>query len=280
MSSSVDRYAVIGNPVSHSLSPRIHQAFAEQCGQTVSYSAIEIAVEKFESDFLELLQQGLKGINVTLPFKERIWSYCDQRSQRAELAAAVNTLSFKENGEIVGDNTDGAGLIRDLTRNLGVLIAHRKILILGAGGAVRGVLEPLLKLEPESLTVVNRTVERAEKLTSDFDRIGEVRSCGYDQLNHQQFDVIINGTAAGLQNTVPPVPQSVLGTNSVCYDMMYNINGRTAFSEWAFQFGASRVFDGLGMLVEQAAESFSIWRGVRPKTDAIIASLRDPDSTI
>ncbi len=270
----IDRYAVVGNPVAHSLSPKIHRMFAEQTAQQISYEAIELPIDDFAGQIRELQGQGIKGLNVTVPFKQQAWEICDTRSPRAETAGAVNTLVFKQDGEILGDNTDGAGLVRDLTINHHSQIGHRKILIMGAGGATRGVLEPLLALEPKSLTIVNRTIDKAENLARNFQSFGEINSCGYGHLGEQKFDLIINATAAGLNDEIPPLADSVPGSHSICYDMMYRLNAPTAFLRWAQTRGATRVFDGLGMLVEQAAESFFIWRGVRVETAAVIASLR------
>jgi shikimate dehydrogenase len=270
----IDRYAVVGNPVAHSLSPKIHRLFAEQTQQQISYEAIELPIDNFADRIRELQSQSMKGLNVTVPFKQRAWEICDTRASRAETAGAVNTLVFKPGGEILGDNTDGAGLVRDLTINHHCQIRHRKILLMGAGGATRGVLEPLLALEPESLTIVNRTVEKAEQLARLFQSSGEINSCGYDELGEQKYDLIINATAAGLNDETPPLVDSVLGSDSICYDMMYRLDEPTAFLRWAQIRGVTKAFDGLGMLVEQAAESFFIWRGVRVETAAVISSLR------
>ncbi len=271
---SIDRYAVVGNPVAHSLSPRIHVSFAGQMQQKMSYEAIELAIDKFPLELLELQRQGLKGANVTVPFKQQAWKICSQRSPRAEQAGAVNTLSFMDNGEICGDNTDGTGLTRDLQNNHQVLIQNRKILILGAGGAVRGVLAPLLALEPESILIANRTIGKAEQLALDFRPVGAISACGYDDLGAEKFDLIINATAAGLSHQVPPVNEAVIGNSTICYDLMYQLEGPTAFVAWARDRGAARAIDGLGMLVEQAAESFYIWRGVRVDTTEVINNLR------
>ena len=271
---TVDAYAVIGNPVAHSLSPQIHQQFAEQTGQPISYEAIEIAADELESNLYDLQQRDFRGLNVTVPFKERVWQLCDKRSPRADDAGAVNTLIFMPDGNLAGDNTDGVGLTRDLTSNLHVLLRHRKILILGAGGAVRGVLGPILAQQPRLLTIANRTVEKAEKLAEDFRNLGEIHVSAYNDLGNISYDLIINGTSAGLNNQVPPIPDGVMGVSSICYDMVYNRSGKTAFVDWALSRGAVRAFDGLGMLVEQAAESFRIWRGIQPSTAEVIRSLR------
>lgn len=269
-----DQYAVVGNPIGHSKSPVIHHAFARQTNEAIDYTAIELPVDNFESELREIQKKGYKGVNVTVPFKQQAWKVCDERSPRAEDAGAVNTLIFGDEGKISGDNTDGAGLARDLVNNHSVLIKSRKILILGAGGAVRGVLAPLLVLAPLSITIVNRTVNKAQDLADAFRTIGDVRACGYDELDNEKYDLIINGTSAGLNQKIPPIAPEVLSINSVCYDMMYDISAPTAFVEWARSHGASRAIDGLGMLVEQAAESFYVWRGVLPETTSVIQSLR------
>lgn len=271
---NINRYAVIGNPVGHSLSPTIHRAFAEQFNISLSYEAIEIPRDDLVAGLHGLQQLGYKGLNVTVPFKLEAASLCDRKSPRAEDAGAVNTIIFLGNGDIAGDNTDGVGLTRDLVNNHRALIKRRKILLLGAGGAVRGVLPSLLALSPENLTLANRTIEKAEQLADDFKDIGEVVTSTYDDLGREKFDLIINGTSAGLNQEVPPVPDQVLGVNSICYDMMYNVHQATAFVEWAQNRGASRAIDGLGMLVEQAAESFYIWHRTRVDTTGVIASLR------
>ena len=269
-----DLYAVVGNPIAHSLSPQIHRLFAEQTQQSMSYEAIELPLYEFAEQIRELQQQGFKGLNVTLPFKQQAWEICQQTSPRAEQARAVNTLVFMDNGEISGDNTDGAGLIRDLTYNHDTAIAQRKILILGAGGAARGALGPLLALEPENITIVNRTLEKAENLALDFSPVGQISTCSYDELGSEKFDLIINATAAGLSGQVPPIGKEVLDNNSICYDMMYNLDGPTAFVAWAKNHGVRSAIDGLGMLVEQAAESFYLWRDVRVSTARVISHLR------
>lgn len=279
MPGQVDRYAVVGNPVAHSLSPRIHASFATQTGQDLSYEAIEIPIGAFEKGIRDLQQQGYLGVNVTVPFKREAWELCDRLSTRAENAGAVNTLSFTPDAKIAGDNTDGLGLTRDLTNNLQVSIEQRKILVLGAGGAVRGVLGPILELSPHSLTIANRTIEKAKALARDFGKHGDIQVVAYDAFGSATYDLIINGTAAGLNNEVPPIPNTVLGDDVVCddvvcYDMMYNINAATAFVDWASSRGVAKAFDGLGMLVEQAAAAFAIWRGMNPETVAVIESLR------
>ncbi len=267
-------YAVVGNPVAHSLSPRIHSSFAAQTGQALSYSAIEIPLDGFRNGIRDLQSQGFDGVNVTVPFKREAWELCDSLSTRAEDAGAVNTLSFAADGSIAGDNTDGVGLIRDLVDNLQIEIARRDILLLGAGGAVRGVLGPLLAQSPISLTLANRTPEKASVLARDFAGRGDIQAAAFSDLGEKNFDLVINGTAAGLGNQVPAIPGSVLDERTVCYDMMYSVSAATAFVDWALAHGAARAHDGLGMLVEQAAAAFEIWRGVKPDSAAVIRSLR------
>ena len=267
-------FAVVGNPVNHSLSPRIHQAFAAQFNISLDYEAIEIAEDDFITDVRGLQKLGYRGLNVTVPFKQQAAQICDRRSPRAEDAAAVNTIIFTANNEIAGDNTDGVGLARDLVSNNRVLIKRRRILLLGAGGAVRGVLPSILALSPTILTVANRTVEKAEALVEEFQEIGDIVPSSFEDLGQEKFDLVINGTSASLKGEVPPIPGDVLGINSVCYDMMYDLEKDTPFLEWGEDHGASRCLDGLGMLVEQAAESFFIWHGVRANTTEVIESLR------
>jgi shikimate dehydrogenase len=269
----VDRYAVVGNPVAHSLSPQIHASFAAQTGQELSYEAIEIPLDSFANGIRDLQQKGFSGVNVTVPFKREAWELCDHLSTRAQDAGAVNTLSFMPDGSVAGDNTDGVGLTRDLMNNLGVAIERQKILLLGAGGAVRGTLGPILALSPDSLTIANRTPQKAVALAQDFEEFGEIHTLTYETFGSANYDLIINGTAAGLSNQVPPIPDSVLGENSVCYDMMYNISSTTAFVDWASSRGVKQAFVGRGMLVEQAAEAFHVWRGIHPRTTEIIRSL-------
>ncbi|MDH3636374.1 MAG: shikimate dehydrogenase [Gammaproteobacteria bacterium] len=269
----VDSYAVVGHPVSHSLSPRIHTEFAAQTGQKISYRAIELAVDSFSKGIRDLQQQGFSGLNVTVPFKREAWELCDERSPRATDAGAVNTLTFQPDGSIAGDNTDGVGLVRDLLDNLQVAIENQRILVLGAGGAVRGVLGPILAHSPACVVIANRTLEKAITLVRDFGSRGELDAVAYEALGSEKFDLIINGTAAGLDNEVPPLTEAVMSAGTACYDMMYNLSAATAFVDWAQAHGAAKAFDGIGMLVEQAAEAFLIWRNVRPDTTAVIDSL-------
>ena len=270
----LDRYAVVGNPVAHSLSPRIHDEFARETGQAMSYEAIEIATDGFAAGIAALQQQGYRGVNVTVPFKREAWELCDELSARARTAGAVNTLILQADGTIQGDNTDGVGLVRDLTHNLKINIPGQNLLLLGAGGAVRGVLEPLLALSPAQLTIANRSVDKARALARDFESFGKIEVLAYDQLKPEGYHLIINATAAGLSNQLPPISAAALDRGGVCYDMMYNLNAPTAFVEWSIAQGVQQSYDGLGMLIEQAAEAFRIWRGMRPDTSQLAAKLR------
>ena len=274
MESDADRYAVVGNPVAHSLSPRIHSEFARQCAQNLEYEAIELPVDGFIDGVADLRRRGYRGLNVTVPFKREAWESCDQLSERAATAGAVNTLIFDEDGGVHGDNTDGIGLVRDLVDNLQIKIEGSELLILGAGGAVRGVLEPLLAQSPAGLTIVNRNLDRAAGLSRDFRSFGKIDVLAYTQLSNQKYDLIINATAAGLSQQLPPIPASLLDPATVCYDMMYNVKEPTRFVEWSTSQGVRNSFDGLGMLVEQAAEAFSLWRGIRPQTGELMRTLR------
>jgi len=273
---SNDLYAVVGNPISHSKSPRIHSLFARQTGEPVEYTAIQAPVDDFAGTVREFFARGGKGLNVTVPFKEQAWELADIRSVRAEKAGAANTLYQDSEGSLTADNTDGAGLVRDLAGNHGVQLKGARILLLGAGGAVRGVLGPLLAQQPQELTIANRTLARAETLVTLFagDAGGtRLSACGFDGPD-QPWDIVINGTSASLQGDLPPLSPNVIGSETVVYDMMYSVQ-TTVFNQWALDQGAKRVFDGLGMLVEQAAESFRIWRGVTPETASVIAELRN-----
>ena len=268
----MDKYAVIGNPIAHSKSPFIHAAFAEQTGQSLSYTAELVEIGKVPEFIEQFRAKGGRGLNVTVPFKLDAWQIAEQLSERAQRAGAVNTLSLNDKG-IAGDTTDGVGLVNDLSHNHQLDLQNRNILILGAGGAVRGILEPLLNLSPAQLVIANRTVEKATQLADDFSDLGHITGCGFQDLAGEKFDLIINGTSASLSGELPPLPDNILQSSAACYDMMYGAND-TVFMQWARQQGAEKVLDGLGMLVEQAAESFFIWRGVRPQTQSVIKLLR------
>lgn len=269
------RYAVMGNPVSHSKSPRIHTAFAQQTGQRMEYLAIQVDVGGFPQAVAQFRANGGRGINVTVPFKLDAHKLADQLSARARLAGAVNILKFDAEGPIAADNLDGVGLVRDLTVNLGIALRGRRLLVLGAGGASRGILGPLLVEGPQELVLANRTVAKAKDLADAFAVHGKVAGVGFDDLAGRRFDLVLNATAASLQGQVPPLPAAVFAPGALAYDLMYS-DQPTPFMTWAKAHGAGRVADGLGMLVEQAAESFQFWRGVRPDTKPVFASLRSP----
>lgn len=266
-------YAVMGNPVAHSKSPTIHRLFAEQTGQKIGYDALLVDKDGFPTAVAEFMAAGGKGLNITVPFKQEAWQIADKLSERAQRAGAANTLWWDDHGSLQADNTDGIGLVRDLTRNLSISLQDKTILLLGAGGAARGVLAPLLGEQPAGIHIANRTAERAIELADSFADLGMVQASGFDGIDMRNFDVVINATAAGLQGQVPPLATGVVGTNSLCYDMMYG-NEPTAFMRYALQQGCRQACDGLGMLVEQAAESFRLWRGVSPDTTPVIEALR------
>lgn len=265
-----DRYCVFGNPVAHSKSPAIHTAFAEQTGEAIEYTAIAAPLDDFSGAWRRFVAEGGRGANVTVPFKEEAFRLCDTLSQRARRAGAVNTLILGGNGATYGDTTDGVGLVRDLKRH-GVALAGARVLVLGAGGAVRGVLEPLLAEGPVSVRVANRTAGKAEALAADFSELGQITGGGFDAVVGQ-FEVVINGTSASLTGDLPPLPEGLFAPEATAYDMMYGAEP-TVFLRWAAERGA-RPVDGLGMLVEQAAESFFQWRGKRPDTAPVGESLR------
>lgn len=268
-----DNYAVIGNPIQHSKSPLIHSEFAKQTGEDIEYTAIEVPLDGLQNSLKQLRDiLKFKGLNVTVPFKEQVWKIVDQKSDRAELAGAVNTVVFNRDGSLFGDNTDGIGLCRDLTINHQVELAGKRILLLGAGGASRGVIAPLLGFKPHTLFIANRTAEKASHLAELFAHLGNIRGGGFSEIEGT-YDVIINATAASLQGEVPPLSAPVLANGVCCYDMMYSDND-TAFIQWAKALKAAKTIDGLGMLVEQAAEAFYIWRGIRPQTTPVINKLR------
>lgn len=270
---ALDRYVVFGNPIKHSRSPQIHAAFAEQTGQPLTYRAQLVELGGFEAAAREFFESGGKGCNITVPFKLEAYAFADELSGRARRAGAVNTLALQGDGSIYGDNTDGVGLVRDIEQNLAWEIHAKRVLIVGAGGAVRGVLEPVLKRHPECLVIANRTVEKAEQLAREFADLGAVRASAFDELDGAQFDLIINATSASLHGEALALPSSLLAEDCCCYDMTYGAEP-TPFMRWAAGAAAWAVADGLGMLVEQAAEAFCIWRGVRPQTRPVIDLLR------
>lgn len=268
----MDRYAVIGSPVGHSQSPRIHAQFAAQTGQSLVYEAIEIAPEALAAELQRLHAEGYRGLNVTLPHKLAAMQLCEQLSERAQLAGAVNTLVRSDSGWR-GDNTDGAGLIADLRDNLKIALAGRRVLVLGAGGAARGILKPLLEQQPAELVVSNRNPWKPEELAEQFKPHGKIRPCTHLALKGDLFDVIINATSAGHDGRAPRLPGQLLAAGGVCYDLSYG-KAFAPFADWARGQQAALVADGLGMLVEQAAVSFELWRGVRPVTAGVLQALR------
>ncbi len=274
MNNPIDRYAVIGNPIEHSKSPLIHHAFAAQTGEQLEYIRLLGEPGQFAENVAGFLATGGRGLNVTVPFKEDAWQLMDELSPHAASARAVNTIIQLEDGRLRGDNTDGIGLVRDLQKNQGATLAEARILLLGAGGAARGVLQPLLETNPRQIIIANRTASRAAALVTDLSAPGAVKGCGLDELAGKKFDLIINATAAGLTDQIPEIPDNLLKKGGWCYDMMYS-DTPTAFMRWGVAQGAARVIDGLGMLVEQAAESFYLWRGIRPDTAPVMRQQRN-----
>lgn len=271
--SSLDQYAVFGSPIKHSKSPRIHTLFAEQTQQAMQYSAELVPAEQFSTAVNAFFAQGGgRGLNCTVPLKELAWEYADLRTERAELAKAVNTLAMQDDGQILGDNTDGIGLVTDIQNNHQIDLKQKRILILGAGGASRGIILPIMDEAPQSITVVNRTVAKAVTLANEFKHKGAITGCGYADLAGQNFDLILNATSASLSDELPPLAAGLLAEQGSCYDLAY-ANKATAFVRWGRAQQAIKSLDGLGMLVEQAAEAFYVWRGVRPDTAAVIQML-------
>lgn len=267
-----DLYCVFGNPIAHSKSPAIHAAFAAVSGQDLVYEARLAAVDGFKQAISEFVAAGGKGANVTVPFKEEAFRLATRLSERAARAGAVNTLVFN-GGEIFGDNTDGAGLVRDITHNLGFSLAGKRILLLGAGGASRGVIAPLLAEKPASLFIANRSADKAVMLAQAFSDIATVDAGSFGKTAGKSFDLVINATSASLSGESLPLPPGIFASGSLAYDMMYG-KGETPFLALAREQGAAQRADGLGMLVEQAAEAFFVWRGVRPATAQVLADLR------
>lgn len=271
----MSHYAVLGKPVAHSKSPAIHRQFAAQTGEPVDYEAIEVEPEDFVRFVGEFFVGGGAGLNITLPHKEAAFALADQHSPRARLAGAVNTLYIRD-GKLCGENTDGPGLVRDISHNHGFSLAGKDILMLGAGGAARGALAALVEQAPASITLLNRTRSRAEAIAADFADAMAIATGDFTDLDTAaRYDLIINATALSLSQELPPLVADWLRPGACCYDMMY-ADTDTVFVRWAKQHGAVLALDGLGMLVEQAAESFHIWRGIRPDTAPVIAHLRTP----
>lgn len=273
-SSAVDRYAVVGFPVKHSWSPFIHGMFAKQTDQAMTYTRMEIAPEDLNREVENFFASGGRGLNITVPHKQAACLLTRFRTPRAEIAGAVNTIAAQDDA-LLGDNTDGAGLVTDLTRNLGLALENTRVLLLGAGGAARGVMGPLLSAAPEYFEIANRNADRAVELAKEFAMLGNVHGCGFEAITaNGQFDLVLNATSASLQETIPPIPPSVIGPTTLCYDMAYG-KGDTAFTRWAKSAGAGRAETGWGMLVEQAAESFYLWRGVKPDTKPVLEAVKN-----
>lgn len=267
-----DVYAVFGNPINHSKSPNIHRQFAEQTGQDMHYNKQLVGEGEFATAAQQFFVQGGKGLNITAPFKLNAYEFAQKRTARAERAGAVNTLARLSDGTILGDNTDGIGMIHDM-HNLGWEIEGKRVLILGAGGAVRGVLQPLLEENPAQVIIANRTLEKAEELAKSFLDLGIISAKSYAQLEGDVFDIVINCTSASLHGELPPLPTNLLAVNACCYDMTYGAEP-TVFLAWAKQHGAVQIADGLGMLVGQAAEAFYLWRQIRPEVVPVITAMR------
>ncbi|MGZ8162995.1 MAG: shikimate dehydrogenase [Methylobacter sp.] len=267
-----DRYAVFGQPLAHSKSPGIHRIFAQQTGQSLEYTAQEVPAKSFSTTAETFFAQGGKGLNCTVPLKELAWAFADRKTDRAQLSKAANTLAVQADGSVLGDNTDGCGLVRDLLINHALTLTGARILILGAGGASRGIIVPLLEQSPRSIVIANRTVFKAINLACEFQDRGSITGCGFNELQHSQFDLILNATSASLSGRLPPLEASLLAENGVCYDLAYG-DAPTAFVRWGRENHAFKSLDGLGMLVEQAAEAFFIWRGIRPETQPVIELL-------
>lgn len=269
-----DQYAVFGNPIAHSKSPEIHRYFAELTQQDLSYNKQLVELDAFVAAVQEFKAEGGKGLNITVPFKLEAYEVADSLSLRARQAGAVNTLIIHADGKIEGDNTDGIGMVNDIVENHGWSMTGKTIVVLGAGGAVRGVIGPILAQQPARIIIANRTVEKAQQLARAFSKLGVIEAMGFDQLPEQAVDMVINGTSASLSGDLPPISPAIIGSDTVCYDMMYG-KDLTAFLAWAKEQGAIKMADGLGMLVGQAAEAFTLWRNTRPEVGDLIQRLRE-----
>lgn len=269
---TIDRYGVMGYPVSHSRSPVIHRLFALQTQQNLQYELLQVSPEKLDAAVRQFQRTGGRGLNITVPHKSEVTRLVDVMSERAATAGAVNTLSFRD-GQIYGDNTDGIGLLRDLAVNLGLGVEDSNILVLGAGGATRGILGPLLEMQPRSIRIANRTLGRAQVIADHFSSMGSISACRFNMVPVEEpYDLVINATSAGVKGEAPPYPAAAISSKTFCYDLSYGLKP-TPFSVWARETGASNSVMGWGMLVEQAAESFNIWRGVRPDTAPVLKQM-------
>jgi shikimate dehydrogenase len=274
MNPAPDPYGVVGHPIGHSLSPFIHGMFARETGQSMSYRLYDVTAGEFAGFVAGFFDKGGRGLNITVPHKIAAVEAANELSTRATHAAAVNTLALRDDGTIFGDNTDGVGLVRDLCDNRGLVITNRRILIIGAGGATRGVLAPLLGLSPTLVVIANRTPERAASLAAAFSDLGATHGIGFEDIGSDPYDLIINATSASLSGEMPPVPDGAVGRGTVCYDLAYG-RAATAFVDWARAQGAAQALQGWGMLVEQAAEAFRLWRGIRPSTATVLSALKE-----
>ncbi len=272
---SIDTYCVVGNPIGHSKSPQIHRLFAQAAGHAMEYTAIQSPLDGFARTVLAFRDGGGLGMNVTVPFKLEAFALASLRRPRAVRAGAANVLKFEPNGDIVGENFDGLGLVRDIQNNLATPITGKRVLLIGAGGAARGVLSPLLEAKPSDIVIVNRSIDKAVALATEFRHEGPSRGCGFDELPRKPFDILINATSSSLGGSALPIPDSIFDNAALAYDMVYG-KGLTPFLAQARRAGAKRVEDGLGMLVEQAADAFEWWRGVRPDTQVVIRALSVP----
>lgn len=267
-----DQYGLIGHPVDHSWSPFIHGMFARNAAQNLMYRLFDVPPDDFRRETLRLMTGGVRGLNVTLPHKQAAAELVNELTPRAARAQAVNTIAFFENATLLGDNTDGIGLITDLERNLGFELADKRVLILGAGGAARGVVGPLLERELRSLTIANRTPYKARRLAAEFSDIGQITGCTFAEIEGAAYDLIVNATSAGISGDMPVLPGGLVGEHTRCYDMVYG-RSETPFTLWAGGQHAVHISKGWGMLVEQAAESFLLWRGIRPSTEPVLKAL-------
>ncbi len=267
-----DQYGIVGHPVAHSWSPFIHGMFAKATAQNLVYRLFDVTADDFRRETLRLFASGVRGLNITLPHKQAAAELVNELTPRAARAQAVNTIAFFEDTTLLGDNTDGIGLICDLERNLQIDLADKRVLILGAGGAARGVIAPLMDRELRSLTVANRTPMRARNLAAEFADMGKIAGCSFAELQGPPYGLIINATSASLQGEMPQMPAELVDEETICYDMAYG-RGQTPFTTWAHSLHARRASKGWGMLVEQAAESFFLWRGIRPNTQAVLEAL-------
>jgi len=273
MNTATDQYGVFGHPIGHTLSPFIHAMFARETGHQMSYRPFDVPPEAFADRARDFFSLGGRGLNITVPHKIVAVEAAHDLTPRARHAGAVNTLALQGN-RLLGDNTDGAGLVQDLCRNQNVPVTKKRLLILGAGGATRGVLAPLLEQGPEIVVIANRTADRAQALAAAFTDLGTTHGVGFEDIAGEPFDVVINATSASLSGEMPPVPQAAVGRQTVCYDLAYG-KAATPFVKWAKAVGCARAVQGIGMLVEQAAESFFLWRGVRPATAHVLTVLRE-----